>query len=65
MTIETHERGTLYDFLEEAGYSESDVLAYNPITGKIATKNGGLYEITDVGEIIHYGGPDPDPTERL
>lgn len=55
----------LYDFLEEAGYSESDVLAFNPITGKIVTKNGGLYEITQTGKIIHYSGPSPDPTERV
>ena len=59
------ERDKLYYFLEEAGYSEQDVLAYNPMTGKVATKNGGLYEITESHRIIHYAGPSPDPTERM
>jgi hypothetical protein len=58
------ERDLLYDFLEEAGYSEDDVLAYNPVTGKICTRNGGVYEITPTGKIIHYSGPSYDPTER-
>jgi len=64
MTIQEERRSKLYDFLEEAGYSEDDVLAYNPITGKVATKNGGLYEISPTS-IIHFSGPSPDPTERL
>lgn len=65
MTVQTERRDKLYNFLEEAGYSESDVLAYNPITGKVATKNGGLYEVLESGQILHYDGPSPDPTDRL
>lgn len=55
----------LTDFLEEAGYSEDDVLAYNPSTGKIQTTNGGLYQITDTGKILHLSGPSPDPSDRV
>lgn len=64
MTIAVERRSKLLDFLEETGYSEGDVLAYNPVTGKVQTRNGGLYEITADGEIEHYSGPSPDPTER-
>ena len=59
------ERDGLSDFLEEAGYSEDDVLAYNPSTGKVSMKNGGLYRITSTGKILHLAGPSPDPTERV
>jgi hypothetical protein len=63
MTVATRDK--LYYFLEEAGYSENDVLAYNPMTGKVCTKNGGVYEVTESHKIIHYGGPSPDPADRI
>lgn len=55
----------LFDFLEESGYSERDVLAFNPMTGRIATRNGGLYQITETGKTLHFSGPSPDPTDRM
>lgn len=55
----------LTEFLEQAGYSEDDVLAFNPSTLKVMTKNGGLYKITETGKIMHLSGPSPDPTERV
>ena len=54
----------LADFLEEAGYSEDDVLAFNRSTKRIFTKNGGSYAIRN-GKIFHFDGPSPDPTERV
>lgn len=54
----------LADFLEEAGYSEDDVLAFNRATRRVFTKNGGDYAIRR-GKILHFGGPSPDPTERV
>lgn len=59
------EKNRLEVFLEEAGYSEDDVLAYNPSTGKILTKNGGHYKITETGKILHLGGPSSDPSDRF
>lgn len=59
------ERDRLADFLEEAGYSEDEVLAYNPSTGKIQMVNGGQYQLTSTGKIMHLDGPSPDPTERV
>ena len=55
----------LADFLEEAGYSDDEVLAYNPGTRKVMMKNGGLYKITEGGKILHLDGPSPDPQERM
>lgn len=55
----------LDSFLEEAGYADSDVLALNKRTRRISTRNGGLYELTETGKILHLKGPSPDPTERL
>lgn len=54
----------LADFLEEAGYSEDDVLAFNRSTRKVSMKNGGLYKLLPT-KILHLGGPSPDPTERV
>lgn len=54
----------LENFLEEAGYSEDDVLAFNPNTKRIVTKNGGEYAIRN-DRILHFSGPSPDPTERV
>jgi hypothetical protein len=55
----------LETFLEEAGYSDDDVLAVNDDTRTILMKNGGLYRISQTGKILHLKGPSPDPTERL
>jgi len=55
----------LTDFLEEAGYSEDEVLAFNPATRRVAMKNGGLYQVTETGKILHLDGPSPDPQERM
>lgn len=55
----------LSSFLEEAGYSDDDILAVNHETRKIATTNGGLYRMSETGKIFHLRGPSPDPTERL
>jgi hypothetical protein len=55
----------LESFLEESGYSEDDLLAVNRDDGKILTRNGGLYKLTESGKILHLDGPSPDPTERL
>ena len=52
-------------FLELTGYSRNDLLAWNVKTRRFMTKNGGLYELTELGRIIHYQGPSPDPEDRL
>lgn len=52
------------DFLESTGYSEDDILAFNPNSLNIVTRNGGRYHITQTRKIIHLTGPSPDPTER-
>ena len=65
MTLDKVIHSRLADFLEYSGYSENDVMAFNPETGKIATKNGGLYEITEAGKVLHWSGPSPDPTDRV
>ena len=60
----TAERDQLYEFLETSGYGDDDILAYNPTTGTVATRNGGRYQM-ESGKIIHLSGPSPDPTDRL
>lgn len=65
MTIAEAIETRLSDFLEYSGYSMNDVMAYNPDTGKISTRNGGLYQITETGKIIHFSGPSVDPTDRV
>lgn len=61
----TSPKTMLETFLEEAGYSDDDVLAVNDDTRTILMKNGGLYRISQTGKILHLKGPSPDPTERL
>lgn len=51
-------------FLEDAGYSEDDVLAWNPTTRFIQMKNGGRYKLLP-NKVLHFDGPSPDPSERL
>lgn len=53
------------EFLEVSGYGDRDILAYNPTTRFFITRNGGRYQLTDSGKILHLAGPSPDPTERL
>lgn len=65
MTVKEALKDRLWDFLEYSGYSIEDILAYNLNTGKISTKNGGLYQIAETGEILHLTGPSPDPTDRI
>ncbi len=65
LALKTLEDTRLEDFLEYAGYSESDVLAFNPETGKISTRNSGLYQVTETGKVLHFSGPSPDPTDRV
>lgn len=52
-------------FTEQAGYSVEDILAYNSSTRYISTANGGLYRVSEDGDIIHLKGPSPDPEERI
>jgi hypothetical protein len=52
-------------FLEKTGYSDKDLLAWNPETLKFSMKNGGLYQLSGDGQIKHLGGPSPDPAERI
>lgn len=52
------------DFLEKTGYSEQDLLAWNPQTGKFSMRNGGLYQVAEDGSIDHLSGPSPDPADR-
>jgi hypothetical protein len=52
-------------FLEKSGYSRNDLLAWNFATRRFMTKNGGQYELTEDGEILHFAGPSPDPEDRL
>jgi len=65
MTLAEAINERLAEFLEYSGYSERDVLAFNPETGKISTRNGGLYQITETGKILHFSGPSSDPTDRV
>lgn len=65
MIAQTRSKDMVASFLDEAGYSDDDVLAVNPNTRKIVMRNGGLYKITETGNILHLRGPSPDPTERL
>lgn len=66
MTLKTKTTDdTLDEFLEYSGYSRRDVLAFNPSTGKVSTRNGGLYQITESGKILHFSGPSHDPTDRV
>lgn len=59
------ERNRLFEFLEITGYGDDDVLAFNPSTGEVSTRNGGLYRISETGKVEHISGPSPDPTDRL
>ena len=59
------ERDKLFEFLETSGYGDDDVLAFNPTTGEVSTRNGGRYEISSTGKIVHLAGPSPDPTDRF
>ncbi len=52
-------------FLEITAYGDSDILAYNPKTRFFITRNGGRYQLSEAGKILHLAGPSPDPTERL
>lgn len=52
-------------FLELTGYSKNDILAWNVQTRKFMTRNGGQYQLTEAGKIIHFAGPSPDPEDRL
>lgn len=52
-------------FLELTGYGDRDILAFNPDTRYFLTRNGGRYQLTELGRIMHLAGPSPDPTERL
>jgi len=52
-------------FLELTGYGDRDIIAFNPTTGYFLTRNGGRYQLTELGKIMHLAGPSPDPTERL
>lgn len=63
--METTIPARLDDFLETTGYSDSDILVYNENTGAVITKNGGSYQISETRKILHFGGPSPDPTERV
>jgi hypothetical protein len=71
MTSPVVERSTERDlegsklyFLEQTGYSDDELIAWNHKTMKFAMRNGGLYQLTG-DEIEHLGGPSPDPGERL
>lgn len=59
------ERDKLFEFLETSGYGDDDVLAFNPETGEVSTRNGGKYQISPNGKVLHLQGPSPDPTDRL
>ena len=59
------ERNKLDEFLENSGYGDDDVLAFNPMTGEVSTRNGGRYQISETGKILHLSGPSPDPTDRF
>lgn len=57
--------GLRSQFLELTGYARSDLLSWNFFTRKFVTKNGGQYEMTETGKVIHHYGPSPDPEDRL
>lgn len=52
-------------FLEKTGYSDQDLLAWNAGTGKFSMRNGGLYQMSEGGDIEHISGPSPDPEDRI
>lgn len=53
------------EFLEITGYGDRDIIAFNPHTRFFVTRNGGRYQLTELGKVLHLAGPSPDPTERL
>ena len=52
-------------FLETSGYSENELLAWNPHSLLFYTKNGGLYRVTEGVSIEDIKGPPSDPEERI
>jgi hypothetical protein len=52
-------------FLEHTGYGDRDIVVFNPSTRIFLTRNGGRYQMTDLGKVLHLAGPSPDPTERM
>jgi hypothetical protein len=53
-----------FNFLGMTGYAEDDILAWNPLTSKFLTRNGGFY-VLEGDSLLHISGPSPDPEERL
>jgi hypothetical protein len=51
-------------FLQLTGYSEHELLAWNPLTSLFYTKNGGLYRLSG-GAVEDLEGPSSDPEERI
>lgn len=65
VVIPTDKRIIKSQFLELTGYGDRDIPSWNAETRKFMTRNGGLYQLSEAGRILHLGGPSPDPEDRL
>jgi len=54
----------LSKFLRESGYGPSDLLAVNIVTRIVMTRNGGIYQVPEVGRVRRLEGPPVEPEER-
>lgn len=52
-------------FLEKTGYGSKDVLVFNPSTRLVMVRNGGVFQISPVGDVEHLSGPAPDLEDEL